>query len=630
MANINQILKANHGTYNALKDVNSVEAKIDDFELIQYKHDKKSDHGAVAYYSPIEKTVLIAHRGSATFKDWMVNNPKIAKEVLGKPLETMADVQAKRFTNNVLELLDRGGNEIDLVISSGHSKGGRESSHALIEIADNLKLNNMGLTFNSAPIKHHNDNQYNHVNLRLSGGNFYNSDVVSVLGNQLGENYKVISQKITNPITAHSLNSFSHIQNENKAFTEDQLNKIFDHVKSGKEYSDYISSRVTEKFEESNLKNTIYSIPNVVPATEKVIDMKDSNSEISTKNKESFLSTLDENRKSIAEAVIVKMGGYSSFSKYAEGDKQGDNQLSYENYAPSFKDFKERIIDDAKNNGYETPEDYLKDQDRFKHFEKADLKASLNDENINDVLSVDDKTINDIHNQILNYSVESTIFDHQYYENLENAIANENGYNLTVVLSEDKEIHVIQQGAMDREAGEATFNYDEQNKAEVMVIGQVDKIENFLELNQSKLQTKLNQIQQINASGSTNNTLKGLEVLAKNRLNIVKSEMSEVKSFQSAHGVIVGQSEDKLYMLDKDNNLYDFNKHQVVNKEININKLIEEKSKVEFYNDGKNTRIYSVDNKTINKESFLDNSLHNKTDEKQKSSFKSKDGLQLD
>ena len=74
----------------------------------------------------------------------------------------------------------------------------------------------------------------------------------------------------------------------------------------------------------------------------------------------------------------------------------------------------------------------------------------------------------------------------------------------------------------------------------------------------------------------------------------------------------------------------DYQKHQVVNKEININKLIEEKSKVEFYNDGKNTRIYSVDNKTINKESYLDNSLHNKEDEKQKSSFKSKDGLQLD
>ena len=630
MANINQLLRANHSTYNALKDVNSIEAKIDDFELIQYKHDTKSDHGAVAYYNPIENSVLIAHRGSATLKDWFVNNPKIAKEILGKPLETMADVQAKRFTNNILELLDRSNNKIDLVIQSGHSKAGREASHALIEVADNLKLNNMALTFNSAPIKHNSENKYDHVNLRLSGGSFYNSDVVSVLGNQLGENYKVISQKITNPITAHSLNSFSHIQNENKAFTEDDLNKIFDHVKSGKEYADYISSRVTERFEESNLKNTVYSIPNVVPTSEKAIDMKDLNSEINTNNKESFLSMLDDNRKSIAEAVIIKMGGYSNFSKYVEDNKQGGTNLSYENYAPSFKDFKERIIDDARNNGYETPEDYLKDQDRFKHFDKEYLKESLQDKNINDVLSVDDKTINDIHNQILNYSVESTIFDHQYYENLENTIANENGYNLTVVLSEDKEIHVIQQGAMDREAGEATFNYDEQNKAEVMVIGQVDKIENYLELNQSKLQAKLNQIQQINASGSTNNTLKGLEVLAKNRLNIVKSEISEVKSFQSAHGVIVGQSEDKLYMIDKDNNLYDFNKHQVVNKEININKLIEEKSNVEFYNDGKNTRIYSVDNKIINKESYLDNTLHNKSDEKHKGSFKSKDELQLD
>lgn len=630
MANINQLLRANHGTYKALKDVNSIEAKIDDFELIQYKHDTKSDHGAVAYYNPIEKSVLIAHRGSATLKDWFVNNPKIAKEILGKPLETMADVQAKRFTNNILELLDRSDNKIDLVILGGHSKGAREAQSALIEVSDNLKINNMALTFNSAPIKHHSENKYNHVNLRLSGGSFYNSDVVSILGNQLGENYKVVSQKITNPITAHSLNSFVHIQNENKAFTEDQLDKIFDHVKSGKEYADYISSRVVDNFEENNLKNTIYSIPNAIPIKDKVIDMKGSNSEIDTKNQDSFLSTLDDNRKSIAEAVIVKMGGYSSFSKYAEGNKQGDSQLSYENYAPSFKDFKERIIDDAKNNGYETPEDYLKDQDRFKQFEKSDLKASLQDENINDVLSVDNITINDIHNQILNYSVDSTIFDHQYYENLENAIANENGYNLTVVLSEDKEIHVIQQSAMDREAGEATFNYDEQNKAEVMVIGQVDKIESFLELNQSKLQTKLNQIQQINASGSANNTLKGLEVLAKNRLNIVKSEISEIKSFQSAHGVIIGQSEDKLYMLDKENNLYDFNKHQVVNKEININKLIDEKSKVEFYNDGKNTRIYSVDNKLISKESYLDNSAHNKTDEKQKSSFKSKDGLQLD
>lgn len=625
MANINELLEANHGTYRALKDKNAIHAKINNFELVEYKYDSKSDHGAVAYYNPEDKSVLIAHRGSATFKDWMINNPKIAKEILGKPLETMADVSAKRFTNNVLEMLDRTGNEIEMVIQSGHSKGGRESQHSLIEVVDNLKLNSMGLTFNSAPIKHSGDKQYNHINLQLSGGSFYNSDVVSIVGKQLGDNYKVISSQIHNPISAHSLSSFTHIQNENKSFTQDQLSKIFEHVKSGKEYADYISQKV-EEFKEHRT-NTFYSIPD---QRDKVADMENTKIDNTVNDRiqsqDSFLSTLDDNRKSIAIAVIDQLGGYKNFNKFAEENKNEYSHLRFENFIPNFKDFKTRIEEDAINNGYNSAEEYLKDHEKFRQFSIQDIKQSLSDETIDNLGKLDNKTINDIHDQIVAYSVESTIFDHQYYENLENSIANENGYNLTVVLSEDKEIHVIQQGIMDREVGEPTFNYDEQVKAEVLVIGQAEKIENFLEVNESKLQSKVNQIQLINATGNSSASLKGLEALAKNRLNIVRSEINEVKSFQSAHGVIVGHSEDKLYLVDNENKLYSFDKGEVVNKQLNISKLIEDQSKVELYNNGFNTRVHSVDNKSIMHEKHLDNT----NQEKEKSSYKSNDGLELE
>mgnify|MGYP001601732952 CR=1 FL=1 len=257
MANIDQLIKASSETYTALKDPKAISPKIDDFELIQYKFDKETQHGGAAYYNPNDKSVIIAHRGSATLTDWLKHNPKIAMEVIGKPRETMADVAGKRFTNSMLEMLDRQGNEIGLVIHTGHSLGGRVSQHSLIEVVENLKLDSKGVTFNSAPIKNPTGNVYEHVNLQLSGGNMLNTDIVSAFGKQLGENYKVVSKEINNPISAHLLSNFKHIQNENPAFVKDDLSKVLNHIKQGKDYFEYQAEANNEK------SRTVYSIPNL-------------------------------------------------------------------------------------------------------------------------------------------------------------------------------------------------------------------------------------------------------------------------------------------------------------------------------------------------------------------------------
>lgn len=257
MANIDQLIRASSETYTALKDPKAITPKIDDYELIQYKFDKESQHGAAAYYNPNDKSVIIAHRGSATLTDWIKHNPQIAMEVIGKPRETMADVAGKRFTNNMLELLDRQGNDIGLVLHSGHSLGGRISQHSLIEVVENLQLDSKAVTFNSAPIKNPTGNVYEHVNLQLSGGNMLNTDIVSAFGKQLGENYKVISKEINNPVSAHLLRNFKHIQNENPNFVKDDLSKVLDHIKQGKDYFEYQAQVNHEK------SRTVYSIPNV-------------------------------------------------------------------------------------------------------------------------------------------------------------------------------------------------------------------------------------------------------------------------------------------------------------------------------------------------------------------------------
>lgn len=263
MSNIKTLIAVNHNAYSALKNQNDIEAKIGNYEFIGYKRDMKSDHGGIAYYNPEDKSVIIAHRGSATLKDWLNHNPRIALEVIGKPIETMADVSGKRFTNQILEQLDKQGNEIGLIIQSGHSLGGRISQSSLIEITENLNLETKSLTFNSAPIKNPTERNYkeDHINLKLSGGSIYNTDLVSSFGTQLGENYKVISGKIGNPITAHSLKSFAHIERESNQFVSDDLAKIFKHVKDGKLYADYPKDLLSvDKYFEEEKTKTIYSL----------------------------------------------------------------------------------------------------------------------------------------------------------------------------------------------------------------------------------------------------------------------------------------------------------------------------------------------------------------------------------
>lgn len=257
MANLKQLLQINQMSYTALKDINSIQAKVDSYELVDYQFDKESNHGGIAYYNPIDKSVIIANRGSATKIDWLKNNPQILFERFGKPRETMADVAAKRFANNILERLDRENNDIKQIHTTGHSKGGRESCAALVEIADNLKLDVSCLTFNAAPFKNPTGKEYNHLNLQLSGGGILNTDIVSVLGKQLGTNYKIISPEIHNPISAHSLNNFEHIIKAYPQLANDDLSKTFYYLKENNRADEYGKDLIFSNQEQEQKKISI-------------------------------------------------------------------------------------------------------------------------------------------------------------------------------------------------------------------------------------------------------------------------------------------------------------------------------------------------------------------------------------
>ena len=601
MSNIKTLIAVNHNAYSALKNPNDIEAKIGNYEFIGYKRDMKSDHGGIAYYNPEDKSVIIAHRGSATLKDWLNHNPRIALEIIGKPIETMADVSGKRFTNQILEQLDKQGNEIGLIIQSGHSLGGRISQSSLIEITENLNLETKSLTFNSAPIKNPTERDYkeDHINLKLSGGSIYNTDLVSSFGTQLGENYKVISDKIGNPITAHSLKSFAHIERESSQFVSDDLAKIFKHVKDGKMYADYPKDLLSvDKYFEEETK-TIYSLASNSAGDKSKVIPKEYLESVEQNKIEHFCSSTEINN------AVDKHFSSDGENKERKFFMTQEDALKF--YQENYKEI-DQTIDMQKNIlGYSTKEDFLKESPYFSEYEKENIEKTLNNQ-ANDQQK-------EIQASLAGYALDSTIYDRQFFADMQKDIEQDYEKNeVYIFLSDSDSQTVVYRSDM--------FMDDQKHEMQVeldtKVFDRVDQVEDHLEANEALLQHKFNRLNVVD--GRTNPQVLAVKGMLQNKLNNVRGDLAELKPFHSVTATPLGADKNNVILVDtKSNNLYSISKNKIVGTDIDLDDILKNHKSVELFNNGN-----KIDTK------LSDNTLNNQADNDRLKSKSSERSLDLD
>lgn len=251
MTSLKDLVDASKNTYSYQTEAK--ENGVEGFSLFSTSYDEKSNHSALAYINDNNGEVIVAHRGTdfTKLKD-IVTDTQIALNWK----ETKADIAAVRFTEKVIDdLIDRDF-EISKIISTGHSKGGREAQHCLKVLSNTSDYKNQAVTFNSARISLSgtNDKEYDHLNLRLKGTGFLTTDLVTSVGSHLGTTVDIVLPDIKNFIQAHRLTTFDlmdkHYQN---AYNNIDISELISNTKSNKDLSIFeaknadISSSLVEK-----------------------------------------------------------------------------------------------------------------------------------------------------------------------------------------------------------------------------------------------------------------------------------------------------------------------------------------------------------------------------------------------
>lgn len=137
------------------------------------------------------------------------------------------------------------------------------------------------------------------------------------------------------------------------------------------------------------------------------------------------------------------------------------------------------------------------------------------------------------------------------------------------------------------------------------VFDRVEQVENFLEANESMLQAKINRINVVDTRNNPNiSTIKGL---AQGKLNYLRGEISELKTFDSAHAMPLGEAKNHVIMVDANGeNLFSVSKGKLVGHNIDIDDIIKSHTKVELFNNGKNIEVKSLENAGIEKQKTQD------------------------
>jgi len=235
MTSLKDLVQASKNTYTYQAEAK--ENGVEGFSLFSTSFDEKSNHSALAYINNDNGEVIVAHRGTdfTKLKD-IVTDAQIALNWK----ETKADIAAVRFTEKVIEdLIDRDF-EISKIISTGHSKGGREAQHCLKVLSNTSDYKNQAVTFNSARISlsDTHDKEYDHLNLRLKGTGFLTTDLVTSVGSHLGTTIDIVLPDIKNFIQAHRLTTFDLMDKEyQNAYNNIDISELISNCKSNKDLS---------------------------------------------------------------------------------------------------------------------------------------------------------------------------------------------------------------------------------------------------------------------------------------------------------------------------------------------------------------------------------------------------------
>lgn len=209
--NLETLYTACKNSYTRLhNDVNACEP-IDGFVEIKYEFDEKTHHSAVSYYNDETEELIIAHRGSATLKDWMNTDVKIAL----KAKQTPADLAAVDYTSRLINEMRQKKINIKRILITGHSKSGHEAQVSAINLIEGVHYT--CVTFNAPGINpkiKEPNKEYNHVNIRVTTK--LRGDIVSLAGGKpLGHTLNLQLANST-VISCHTMNSIKRALEDHK------------------------------------------------------------------------------------------------------------------------------------------------------------------------------------------------------------------------------------------------------------------------------------------------------------------------------------------------------------------------------------------------------------------------------
>lgn len=230
---LQQLTQLNQFAYDIYYNkIDAKDVKVDglNLELIRSELEPESNHGGVSFYDKDNNRLINIHRGSVggkagLQKDWINNN--FGSILFKQAKETQADLAAWDFSVNSLKQSQLMGYNPDLIIETGHSKGGREAQYVVSRIKDIGVNKCVGVVFNSAPT--HPDYVSSDVrclNFRVKDKNslFFvpATDLVStrmIPGHfgQLGRESFIDSSQphlMANAISSHSLSAVERILNQ--------------------------------------------------------------------------------------------------------------------------------------------------------------------------------------------------------------------------------------------------------------------------------------------------------------------------------------------------------------------------------------------------------------------------------
>lgn len=273
-----------------------------------------------------------------------------------------------------------------------------------------------------------------------------------------------------------------------------------------------------------------------------------------------------------------------------------DDEDALEFYKNNFKEIEKTIEMQANSCGYLSKSDFMKDSPYFNKFDKEDLEKAFIDQNNRD-----------LNIELSNYSIDTLNFDKNYFEDAQNNVLESYSTGeLYIILSDESSqaFYVKDNMFMDDQDSEMSAKLNQ-------VFDNVEQVENLLEVNESLIQDKINRINLMDNRNNPNvNTIKAL---AQGKLNYVKGELSEIKSFNSHTLTPIGENKQNVIMLDSNNdNLYSISKSKLIGTNKDIAEIIKSNKPIELFNNGDKIEIkgYNHSEKEISKEIKNSMELH--------------------